>query len=157
MGIRDRVNENSRITLAFVASIVVLAIVAIVVQVLGNRRGPATKMPDSYFTVDDGKTFFAASSSNLPPFDYKGSQAVRAYVFECNGKRFVGFVERWQPDARKLMLEGKGTPQTRVYGWVLKRPGDATWIKSGDFPGVGRLMDVRCPDGSGGTPEPVEP
>jgi len=114
-------------------------------------------MPDSCFSIDDGKTWFAASSSNVPPFDYNGKQAVRAYVFECNGKRFVGFLERFTPEAHKLMVENKGTPQTRVYGREMKRPGDATWVKSGDYNGMGKVMDIKCPDGSSGTPEPVEP
>src|SRR3954447_5588752 len=150
MGIRDKVNNNPRAAVAVIGAIVVLTVIAVVVQVLGSRRGPRMTMPDSYFTVDDGKTFFPASSSNVPPFEYQGKEAVHAYVFECDGKRFVGFVERFTPEARKLMVAGKGTPQTRVYGRELKKPGDKTWAKSGDFAAVEKVMDIKCPNSSGG-------
>src|SRR5438270_819832 len=109
MGLRDRINQNPRITTTVIGLVVAGIVAVIVVQVLANRRGPVTKMPDSFFTVDDGKTWFAASTSNVPPFDYNGKQAVRAYVFQCNGKKFVGFIERFTPEAHKLMVENKGT------------------------------------------------
>jgi len=156
MGLRDRLNQNGGLVTGIITAVVVLATALAVVQVMASRRKIQTKLPDSFYTVDDGKTFFKANSENVAPFDYDGKQAVQAYVFEANGKRFVGFLERYTPEAKKAIAEGKATPQTQVYGRELKRPGDPTWIKSGDFAAVGRVTDVRAPDGSAGL-EPVEP
>jgi hypothetical protein len=138
--------------------IVVIAIGYVVVQVMASRRKFPERSPDSFFTVDDGKTFFAASSDNIPPFDYKGRQAVHAYVFECNGKRFVGYLERYTPEAHNAILAGKRTPQIERFGRELKRPGDAKWVKSGDINVEARItQNIRPPDGRGGVPEAVEP
>jgi hypothetical protein len=107
--------------------------------------------------VDDGNTFFAAGSENIPPFDYKGQQAIHAYVFQCNGQRFVGYLERYTPEARQKMIAQKHSSfELETYGRELKRPGEKSWTKASDAAAVAKLTDVKCPDGKG-TPEPVEP
>ena len=138
-----------------VASFVAVAVGAVVMQVLGARQRIPTSLPKSFFTVDDGKTFFELGSENVAPFDHKGKQAVAAYVFECNGKRFVGYLERYTSEARQRIIAGKGTPKDQISGRELKRPGDATWIKSSDLAGVTKVAAIKCADG--GTPEQVEP
>jgi hypothetical protein len=138
-----------------VTGVVALAIGVIVVQVLGARQKIPSALPKSYYTIDDGKTFFVAGSENIAPFDYKGKQAVAAYVFECKGTRSVGYLERYATESRQRIVAGKGTPQDHLYGRELKRPGDATWIKSSDLAGVTKVTNIKCPDG--GMPEQVEP
>ena len=157
MGVRDWLGEHQRITLGFVTIVVVIAVGYGVYSVMGNRPAFQSKLPSLFYTIDDGKTFFVAGSENVPPFDYKGQPAVHAIVFECNGKRFVGYLERYTPAARKAILENRATPQTEVAGRELKKPGDTKWVKSNDFAAVARVTDVQCPDGQGGTPEQVGP
>ena len=156
MGVRQWLNERPSIAMALMGTLALIAIGAIVAQVMGSRKRFPSGPPDYYFTVDDGKTYFAASSDNYPPFDYNGQTAVGAYVFECNGKRFVGYLERFTPEARALMVAGKGTTDTMRFGRELKRPGDTTWVKSGDPVTENRITDVPSPDGQG-TPELVMP
>jgi hypothetical protein len=156
MSIREKLNEHRGVTIGIAGGAVVLVIGFIVMQVLANRKTFPTKLPDLYYTIDDGQSFFAANSENVAPFDYQGKPAVRAYVFECAGKRFVGYLERYTQEARKSLVEQKkSTPQLQLYGRELKKPGAATWVKSGDFAAVAKVTDVRCPDGR--VPEPVEP
>jgi hypothetical protein len=157
MGIREWSEKHPKALISLVSACIGLTIVTVVVQVLAGRRTITTQVPDGYFTVDDGKTFFVASGSNIPPFDYQGQQAVSAYVFECAGKRFVGYVERYTPEAHREMVENRATPATQMYGRELKKPGENNWIKSGDLRAVAQLTDIRCPDGGNGVPEPVEP
>jgi hypothetical protein len=157
IGIRQRMNENPGITAGVMTAMVVVAVCVVVYQVRAGRRMITSHLPDAFFTVDDGKTFFTAAGENVPPFDYNGQTAVHAYVFEFNGKRFVGYLERFTPEAHQQMIEGKATPATQMYGRELKRPGDKTWVKSGDLKAVGKVIDVQCPGGGSGTPEPVEP
>jgi hypothetical protein len=157
MSIRDRLNQNPGKTVLIVVAFVTVAVGVVVWQVLASRRTFPDKLPEHFYTIDDGKTFFAANSENVPPFDYEGKQAVRAYVYEANGKRFVAYLERYTPEARQAMISKKGvTPQTQIYGRELKQPGSAAWVKSGNFAAVAQITDVKSPDGQG-TPEPVEP
>src|SRR5689334_18457002 len=158
MRLRDRLNQNPGITTLVVCGLVLLAVVGVVVQVLANRRGFSSKLPDAFYTVDDGKSFFVANTENVPPFDYKGQTAVHAYVFECNGKRFVGYLERYTPEARKTILAQKRTTmELETYGRELKKPGSGDWTKASDINAMSKIADVRCPDGQPGTPQPVEP
>jgi hypothetical protein len=159
MGSRNWVNDHAKAATWIVALVACGAIALIVVQLRGARQTFRDKLPEAYFTIDDGKTFFAFGSENFPPFEYKGKQAVRAYVFECSAKeRFVGYLERYTPEARKKMMAGKDAgPQTQIYGRELKKPGEAAWVKSGDFAAVARVTDIKCPGGHGGFPEMVEP
>jgi hypothetical protein len=155
MGMREWFNENPRATGAIVGVIVLAAVAGVVAQVLANRRTFPTGLPNAYYTVDDGKTFFTANMENVPPFDHHGKPAVRAYVYECKGQRSVGYVERYNAEAHKEMIEKRATVKTQISGRELKKPGSATWVKSDDHRAVAPVVEVRCADGSRG--EPVEP
>jgi hypothetical protein len=157
IGIRQRMNEHPRVTAVVIGVIVIASIGAVVMQVRAGRHSITTRLPDAFFTVDDGQTFFTAGGDNVPPFDYQGKVAVHAVVFECSGRRFVGYLERYTPEAHKQMIEGKATPVTQMYGRELKRPEERTWVKSGDLKAVAKVIDVQCPDGAAGTPQPIEP
>ena len=156
MGIREWLDQHRRTAMGMGLGVVLLAVVSVVWQVLAQRKTFPSSLPDSYFTIDDGKTYFEANSANVPPFDYQGQQAVRAYVFECDGKRFVGYMERYLPDAKQAILAGKKTVATERFGREMKKPGGPKWIKSGDLAVEGKISDVRCPDGHG-TPTEIEP
>jgi hypothetical protein len=157
MGIREWSENHPRVTYGVVGACVVVAITTIVVNVMAGRHAYPTKPPDSYFTIDDGKTFFVAGSDNYPPFDYKGQQAVHAYVFECSGKRFVGYMERYIPGVKQTLAAGKPLTAEMVrFGREMKKPGDTVWVKTGDLATEATVTNVTCPDGQG-TPEAVEP
>ncbi len=157
MGIREWSNQHPKVTFSVIGACVLVAIASIVVEVRANHRGYPTSAPNSYFTVDDGKTFFVDSSDNYPPFDYKGQQAVHAYVFECSGKRFVGFLERYNDSVKQMLAAGKPLTAEMVrFGRELKKPGDTVWVKSGDLAVEAKVENVICPDGQG-MPEEVEP
>jgi hypothetical protein len=153
--VRQWLNEHPGVAGGIVAAVVALAIGVVVFQVLGARQKFPTRLPKAFYTVDDGKTFFEAGSENIAPFDHKGQQAVSAYVYECNGKRFVGYLERYTPAAKQKIAQKTFTPQDQVSGRELKKPGDAAWVKSTEFAGVAKIVDVKCPDG--GVPEPIAP
>ena len=122
----------------------------------------------SFFTVDDGKTFFVDSSDKIPPFERGGQQAYRAHVFECGGKRVVGYLSRFTPEAIAALREaakykGTGKPPPNVgvlssigtTGLQVKRPGEAAWVMQGDVRRATAVRVFRCADGS--TPQEVDP
>ena|ERR1700677_3526001 len=157
MGIREWTEKHPKAIVGLVGGCICVTLVTVVVQVLAGRRTITTQAPNNFFTVDDGQTFFTASGSNIPPFDYKGQQAVTAYVFEASGKRFVGYLERYTPAAHELMVDNKANVQTQISGRELKKPGDSKWVRSDDARAVAVVVNVQSPDGTGGTPDPVEP
>jgi hypothetical protein len=156
MGIRQWLNERPGIASGVAVLAVAVTVVGIILEIRASRPRFPTGSPSYYFTVDDGQTYFAASSDNFPPFDYNGQEAVGAYVFECNGKRFVGYLERYTPEAHALMVAGKGTAETRRFGRELKRPGDKVWVKSGNLDTEAKITNVVSPDGQG-VPELLMP
>lgn len=156
-GVREWLNKHPGLATGLTAAVAVIAITAIVVQVLASRKRYPEGLPSAYFTVDDGQTYFVAGMENIPPFQHEGKEAVRAYVFKCGGgKPFVGYLERYNPEAHKAMVENRATPQHQIAGRDLKRPGaNNPWVSTKDKKASIAVADVRCPDG--GSPEPIEP
>ena len=165
MGVRETLQKKQWISGVIAGVVIVGAIVAIIIQA---RSYGSTAEGDAYFTDDDGATFFTDDGKKQAPFDRNGKQAVRAHVFECGGKRVVGFMSGYTPEALKLVAEaqkykGTGKPPPNAHplasgapmGLMAERPGDAAWVPQADA-GRGTMVRVfRCPDGS--TPQEVEP
>jgi hypothetical protein len=162
--VRELIKGKQSAAVALAVVMIAGAAVAIYVQARDSSAGPGS----AYFSTDDGKTFFADSATKLPPFDKGGKPAYRAHVFECGGKRVVGYLSRYRPEAIAALQEaaaarGTGKPPRNAaalaavgtYGLELKRPGDPGWANQAD-PRVATMIRVyRCPDGS--TPSEVEP
>jgi hypothetical protein len=164
VGIRETINKNPAQTTAITAGIVLLAIIFIFWQACGG--GGSGVVGKSYYTVDDGKTFFVDASNKIPPFMKDGKQAVRAHVFTCDGgkTKFVGYLESYSPQDKQMMenaMSGKAPPAAYA-GYtgqaMVKKPGMPQWIPL--MPGTTQMyaatVQVTCPNGSD-TPERVYP
>lgn len=172
MGIREQINEHRVLTGTLVGVVIAGALA------LGLRS--ACSVPDDgggvqgsaarqFFTVDDGKSWFPADASKIPPFQYEGKTAYRAKVYRCpDGKVFVSYLERYN-DADKKRLEALTTDAARGPGAVMgqmaftraaevKRPGEEQWVRWTPETGerYERMIEPRCPDGSANA-EPVLP
>src|SRR5450432_2046533 len=102
MSIRQKIFQNPRVGMAVAGVAVVIGIISISLQ-MRNRSVPGT-VTESFFTVDDGKTWFTDSAANIPPYDKDGKQAVRAFVYRCaNGTQFVNHLERFKPEAKTAL------------------------------------------------------
>jgi hypothetical protein len=156
-GVREWLNKHPGLALGLTAGVALAAILAIVVQVMASRKKYPEGLPSAYYSVDDGQSYFVAGMENVPPFQHDGKEAVRAHVFKCgNGKPFVGYLERYTPEAHKAVVEKRATPQHQISGRELKRPGaNNAWVTTKDQKASIAIADVRCPDG--GSPEPIEP
>ena len=162
MSLRETINKNPKQTTALTAGIIGLAFIVILWQACGGGGGGPGK---SYYTIDDGKTFFEDDSTKIPPFKKDGKDAVRAHVFQCpGGQPFVGYLEMYSPQDKKMMedaIAGKAPPAAYA-GYtgqaMVKKPGPGQqWIPL--MPGTTQfysaVVQVTCPDG--GTPERVYP
>lgn len=174
MGIRETLNQNPAIATGGTAGIIIIALIFILWQTIGGSGGSASGGGDeSYFTVDDGKTFFADSNKLVAPFDKDGKQAYQAFVYSCDGgsTKFVGYLKRYTTAAKAKIEESHKNPnQTdptlwetlEMSGAEYRKPGDpeGKWINQAGKDGYAqwsRVVSVKCPDGKTDTLEPVLP
>lgn len=155
MGIRETVNKNPGLAIGATIALIVVAVAVIVMQLRGRKVEAITDK--CWFSSDDGKTWFKDSVANDSPFTKDGKEAVRAYVYKCpGGEPFVGYLERFSPEALELFAEQRKQPEPRVIRsieavgrpnvWV-KKPGDKDWTKmSDDKPKRDRILQFMCPD-----------
>ena len=154
MSVREWMDNNQKATSIGAGALTFLAIGLIVYQLI--PEGQPTK---AWYTTDDGQTWFKDSNRKVPPFDHGGKQAVLAKVYECNGKQFVGWMERYKPEQAKKLARYRAQEdagETPDEGLLMasgglgaieyKRPGDKTWTT--ELHVVTDMMQVNCPDGS---------
>ncbi|MGN6726476.1 MAG: hypothetical protein ACTHLZ_11195 [Tepidisphaeraceae bacterium] len=104
MGIREKMSSDTRNVTLGVAAIALLAVVAAAYQIWPAR--PTVGTAQSFYSDDDGKTYFSDSIFKFPPFDHNGKTAYRALVFKTDGgEPFVGVLQRYQPKAQKLLSD----------------------------------------------------
>jgi hypothetical protein len=164
VGLRETISRNQTAVVAITCIVIVGAVIAIIVH--ARDFGPAS-VGDSYFTDDDGTTFYAATSTDDLTYGKDGQPLVRAHVFECGGKRVVGYLSRFPPESVKIAQEAKadkaaGRPLNVAKvtsiaraGIEIKRPGEKTWVKDSDAVRASQIRKFKCPDGS--TPTEVFP
>ena len=149
MSIRQKLNQNSMAATAGAAAVVALALIIIIWQVWPSQR---SEPKGQYFSSDEGKSYFAESLGTVPPITKDGKDAVQAMVFKCGwGKPFVGFLQRYTPDAKKRLEEALAAkrdlpPTALLSGTEAKRPGESEWVKATDER-FGQITNVHCPDG----------
>ncbi len=153
-------SSRSRYIRIGVVSAMFVALVAFTL-ISARGRGLPTARSQTFFSTDDGKTWFADDDEKVPPFDKDGKQAVRAFVYRCgDGTMFVNHLQRFTPEAKRILetqrksqRNRKGGPDTSEIGGALsngrevKRPGDTKWITSDDFRAVAQVLSVKCPPG----------
>ena len=165
MGIRQTMNENPGVSIGVTAGVILLVIIVIVWELAGGKKaGPAGALNQTFFSTDDGKTYFADDSSKLPPFMKDGKPAYKAVVFRCgNGQPFVAHLERFTEEGKKRAEEAR-QKTGRTYGGMgmmsmleVKKPGQPNWVRLSNETSKqwSEIMKVTCPDG--GSPEPVLP
>ena len=143
MSIRDSVNRHS-------GAVAVIAVVCVLMAVLLTWRmrqadsfSSGSSVPQDFYTIDDGKTWFADSAEKFPPFDYNGKLAYRCRIWTSDGGKtpFVSHLERYPP-AVKQKLESMSFQMAldtlEIRAFEVKPPltGDTGWV------------DVRTPQGA---------
>lgn len=169
MGLRDTLKERPKLGGILAGAFVVAALLIGMIQVVRLHPPTVSDKPErAFFTVDDGKTWFVDDVTRLAPFDHEGKEAVRAYVAECNGKKFVNHMERYTDEGKQAMAKvhdaaKKGPPpgmlvaMAQQRGRELKRPGDPKWHKVSEGTAATAIMTPQCPEGSSGEAKFVFP
>ncbi len=172
MGIRETLNQNPAITTGATAAIILVALGIIVWQLTGSSGGGGNATTKSFFTIDDGKTWFADDVNKLAPFDKDGKPAYQVFVWTCDGgkNKFVSHLQRYTPEAKKKIegARGKGPSamvgdpgmmeMVMMTGVEVKPPltGDKGWVRQTD-PNAMKITMPQCKSGKAEDLEPVMP
>jgi hypothetical protein len=159
MGLGERFSGGSGAGLG-IAAVLLIAAVALLA---GHYRSSASDNQgdafSSFYSTDEGQTYFKDSIFKFPPFDYGGKTAYGAFVFDDGVKRFVGYLFRFTPQAQKQLQDVYSNPPAGESGSTaaliliqtpqvrgemeMKKPG-GEWMASWKF---GR-PSAQGPDGS---------
>jgi hypothetical protein len=154
MTIRQWIAEHQ-----LVAVIVILAALAgsVLFAIPRLNPRPTWKVPtEGYFTTDDGATCFAESLTKIPPFEHDGKEAVRDFVYSCDGgeHRWVAYLGKYGPEDKQAIESGNAKAEERTM--LVRAPGSDEWI-SQTSPKFAQIF-VKPPPGIGsGPPAPVSP
>lgn len=121
----------------------------------GGLRAVKPSNAKSWYTSDNGSTWFADDLSKLPPFEKDGKTVSRVYLYSCPGetKPFVGYLERFTPAGKaklQKILERKGAPVPGSIEEIMTnevevaKPGTNTWVRPTDPEGIA-ICKPKCP------------
>jgi hypothetical protein len=134
MTVREKLQDkNIGITVA-----VSLIVAALVVGYFLWPSGTPMNSHRVFCTDDDGQSYFNGTVYDIPPFDHNGKAAFVAMVMNDGHQNFVGYLQRFKPDARKKLQDfldaHKDTPEM-----VIGQFGQA--VRAGD-------MEIKLPGGT---------
>ncbi len=156
MGIREKLNQHKGMVIGIAITIIVIGAGLSIWQVRSQDRY-APFAGRSFFTVDDGKSWFALKSDQFPPFSHEGKTALGVHVFSCDGGKtqWVGYLERCTPEGKKEMAELRARTRSArdlptaipelLSNVEVKKPGGKQWFKESDVPNASVIMQTKCP------------
>jgi hypothetical protein len=163
MGLRE-ILQKYRIAVIGVITVVIIYAIWTIVSQVTPAPNVATRV---YFTSDDGNSFFTDSIDLVPPVQINGKEAVRAYVYENEKGKFVGYMMRYTPTAKAAIERFVADSKTEAFkkappasygpsvaaykdGPEYKRPGDSTWESKPKWLNGQPPLRMKGKDGSEG-------
>jgi hypothetical protein len=153
---------NARPKVFAIAGLGIVAVVGIFAVYRATSEGGSRAVADgrAYFSVDDGKTWFADSITRPSPFVKDGKQAYRVFVWKSPGSEpYVSHLVRADNGAQGVggeLTPGIRQSRTAQAGAMeVKRPGETTWTPA-ESPEGRAIARPRTTSGAG-DPELLEP
>ena len=157
-----RLETSPRNLILIAALLVGIALLAAVHMFSGGPSMPT--LGRYYYSVNNGRTFFASHAIHIPPFAFHGKPAVAAGVFvNVRGLPFVAYVYKYDPTGRGMVASGISTvngqrvdngamrEQAARFCYVSK-PGGKQWVLW-TSPAGQKIVHVRDP----ATGQPLKP
>lgn len=158
MAVRESLRQSQTIGVGAAIALFIAGVGVLAYDLWPTNHVP--KETTTYYSDDDGKTYFEDSIYKFPPFDHNGKTAYRAVVYSSDQGKFVGYLYRLKPSAQKKLQDAyakaggnqqalvgvdqlMGSDQIRFAGTQLKRPGDTDWVNASPRP-----PDVHSPGGT---------
>jgi hypothetical protein len=142
MGLRQKLNENKGLSVAIAIAVILIA-GAVLFWPSSGQMG--------FYSTDDGKTFFEHAVT-VPPFSYRGSEAVQAAVVTCDGgkTKFVGWLTKFKDEPSRKAAEKAIAARNPVdtSSVLIKKPGEGDWVPMGAS-GPQAMMQMAPPTGPG--------
>jgi hypothetical protein len=152
-GIRELIDKYRPL---FIGVMIGLVGLAIIISIRSTTASRVYTISGSYFSADDGKTFFKAAFDKPPFVAPDGKSAVIAHVFTSDGgaTKFVGYLSR---PVTKGSTDGNKSPSAADGPVEVKSPGEGhSWIPTPP-PGLEEtapamvaflnVVNVKSPDG----------
>jgi len=164
---RGWINKNPRIVVSITLASVLMLLV-IIGLLIPNRTAIEVREYKKgwFYDLNTGK-LFVAKSDLVPPIEapsgplQNGEPAgVRAYVFSYvtepnESERFIGFLETFQPEAKKQeaapIKPASGGAEKWGQGRLIRRPSDEQWVSANSQQGRAILNEVFSQNENGQT------
>lgn len=166
MSLREKMNDNPRVVGGIIAGLIVLMLVMFFWPGGSDSDVAPTGAKGSYFSEDNGKTFFVAAPGSIPG-QAKGPSGQVAYVakvWQYPGEApVVGWLEHYTPKGITALQEFYGNSANKELPIeaanqdaerLLKRPGTEKWVRNG-APGASDI--INGPAKGGQQPSMVVP
>ena len=163
MSLRESLRKQQGLGIGVGAVLIAAAAAAIAAESWSGR--PSVHPDVAVFSDDDGQTWFTDSAYQFPPFTRNGKVVSRAYLYTTGKTQFVGFLQRYKPDAKRVLEAANGRVKSgqgskaqvealmgsndlRHGGSEIKLPGTGnSWMPAGQF----STKMVKSPDGQHAT------
>ncbi len=143
MGAREWLNENSAVPMITAAVILIVALVIVLATFGGGEDVNEEPTLGQFFLDLTTNESFVAPPGAAPPIDTPGGSkdaGVRAIYLTCDGcgDRYLGWLERYTPEAKQLYLDTVEQNKTRE----IQLPTEMVVRQS-----LPKGLQVRGPDG----------
>ncbi|MGN6370950.1 MAG: hypothetical protein ACTHN5_22065 [Phycisphaerae bacterium] len=140
---------------ALALAIVILSAVVYRLQTAGTTPPP---LPPTYYSADDGQTWFPSTKFQFAPFLQDGKEVTSANLFVgSDGKPFVGFLFKYTPEGQAMLSgfksDSMAARQSAAQYALVKRPGDKDWVPADSSRGRQIIEKVLDPK----THQPAQP
>ena len=136
MDVREMLRK--KVTVMVVIPLAVIAVAAAIWQSTSGSRS-YMQVGKSFYTDDDGVSYFIDASDKIMPFQHNGREAVRAAVYAgADGKPFVAYLMRYTAMARREYQAAQARGETHltvsVSPMMEAKPArsTATWVPDTD-------------------------
>ena len=133
--LQDWLNKHS--TLAAGIAVLGLVVAGVLFTRYSGSCNEGLVVTQSYYSDDDGKTYFADDMNRVVPFDHNGKPAVLAYVYRTGSETKVHYLERFTPEGQKLAEQSLKMKHEIAFPDDVaasvreyKRPGETTWHRN---------------------------
>lgn len=168
MDIRRHIRDKPGAAGTLAAALCLGALALLAWEFHASRSNPQRAFAGkTFFSDDDGQTWFLDDESKIPPFDHNGKPACRAAVYRCGMARpFVAYLQKYTESQlahldsmRKSFIKSHPndplpTGQLEMLPMAVKKPGGSKWIsppssdRTSDPAAYYNAMRPVCPDGS---------
>ncbi|MEM7809505.1 MAG: hypothetical protein AAF561_15460 [Planctomycetota bacterium] len=115
MAVRETIQQFSGPSAVIALAVIIGSVLWMTIRHQSQPDGPVViSITESYFTVDDGETYFAAAANQIPPIIVEGEEAVVAYVFRIDGQEQAVYLEKFSEEGKATLTAPPEEPAESI-------------------------------------------